>query len=70
MWKNTDFNQYKINDSIYKDQNLMISNFDAAKKLFQNNSYRNRLDLFFIDHEFIPLLIQENYLNAFQDRNS
>jgi len=48
----------------------MISNFEAAKMLFQDNTYRNRLDLFFIDHEFIPLLIYENYLNAFQDRNS
>lgn len=48
----------------------MISNFEAAKRLFQNNNFRNRLDLFFIDHEFIPHLIQENYLSAFQDRNS
>jgi replication factor C subunit 1 len=32
--------------------------------------FRDKLDLFFIDHEWVPLLIQDNYLNSIQDRNS
>ena len=33
-------------------------------------SFRDKMDLFFIDYEFVPLLVQENYLNAFEDRKS
>ena len=65
--------------SISKDESVMINNFDAAKKLLNNGekplqdlypSFRKKLDLFFIDHEFVPLLVQESYLNSFEDRNS
>ena len=31
--------------------------------------FRDKLDLFFIDHEFVPLLVQDNYLNMFQDHD-
>lgn len=50
----------------------MINNFDAANRLLnlQANNFKECLDLFFIDHEFVPLLIQENYLNTFGDRNN
>ena len=49
-----------------KDENVMINNFGAAHKLLNhgtenlNNKYphfRQKLDLFFVDYEFIPLLI-------------
>ena len=59
--------------SIAKDEKVMLNNFDAASKLLNlgdsKNStkyalYRSKIDLFFIDHEFVPLLVQENYLNA------
>ena len=41
----------------------MISNFDAATKLLNNANnrdltYRDRMNLFFIDYNFMPLLIQ------------
>jgi replication factor C subunit 1 len=54
---------------ISKDQKLMINNFQAANKLmdyeeFKEMSYRDRLDMFFIDYDFVPLLVQENYLGA------
>ena len=54
----------------------MINNFDAAAKLldcgnptFEDKypTFRSKLDLFFIDHEFVPLLVQESYLNGFGD---
>jgi hypothetical protein len=32
--------------------------------------FRQKLDLFFIDHEFVPLLIQEGYLGSFKERKS
>jgi hypothetical protein len=57
----------------------MINNFDAAHKLLNCGEisldtkypfFRQKLDLFFIDHEFVPLLIQEGYLGSFKDRKS
>lgn len=55
----------------------MINNFDAAHKLLNCGekslderfpSFREKLDLFFIDYEWVPLLVQECYLNAFGNR--
>ena len=59
--------------SIAKDEKVMLNNFDAASRLLNlgdskiSNDYkqfRQKLDLFFIDHDFVPMLVQENYLNA------
>lgn len=52
-----------------KDQKLMINNFQAANKLmnfeeYKEMSYREKVDMFFIDYDFVPLLVQENYLGA------
>lgn len=33
-------------------------------------TFRQKLDLFFIDYEMIPLLVQENYLNSMGDRQT
>ena len=66
-------------DRIKKDFNTMITNFDAAYRLLNCGEnpldekfprFRDKLDLFFIDYEFIPLLVQDGYLNAMKDRNS
>lgn len=57
----------------------MINNFDAATKLLDCGnpsfdqkyfSFRQKLDLFFIDHEFVPLLVQESYLNTIEEGSS
>ena len=58
----------------------MMNNFDAAHKLLNIGqpmvremypTYRSKLDLFFIDHDFVPLLVQESYLTSFgTDRDS
>jgi len=57
----------------------MISNFDAAHRLLDHGKrnlnlsypeFRQKLDLFFIDYELVPLLVQENYLNSMGDRCS
>ena len=57
----------------------MMNNFEAANRLLNNGeqpldkkypTFRQKLDLFFIDYDFIPLLVQESYLNSFGDRSS
>ena len=49
----------------------MITNFDAAHRLLNHGSknlnisypkFTQKIDLFFIDYDFIPLLMHENYL--------
>jgi hypothetical protein len=63
----------KLLGSISKDEKVMINNFDAAARLLNlgdskvaqdYKQFRQKLDLFFIDHDFVPMLVQENYLNA------
>lgn len=52
--------------TVAKDGKVMINNFEAASQLLnhgaiplsiKNPTFRDKLDLFFVDHEFIPLLI-------------
>lgn len=69
MWKKKFGKNSKL---ISKDAKVMISNFDAASKLLNNkkyskNSIKDKLDLYFVDIEFVPLLVQENYLNTYGD---
>jgi len=56
-----------------KDEVVMLTNFDAAKELLNSKSkslpFHNLLDLYFIDYDLIPLLIQENYLSTFPSQN-
>lgn len=65
MWKNTQMST-KFLKSVSKDESVMINNFDAAHRLLDHGkndlnkrypTFRQKLDLFFIDHELIPLLI-------------
>jgi replication factor C subunit 1 len=81
MWKNQNI---KMGDtqfikSIAKDEKVMINNYDAAKKLLNHGeksldlhykTFRDKLDLFFIDYDLIPLLVQESYLSSMQDSKS
>lgn len=57
----------------------MINNFEAAHRLLNagggnlNSRYpkfRDKLDLFFVDHEWIPLLVMDSYLGSMEKRNS
>merc|ERR1740129_764412 len=63
----TDMKQ-KLHD-MTKDSGIMLSTFDACKKLLNSSegsrlSFRDRLDLFFVDHSIMNLLVHENYLNS------
>lgn len=62
----------KINE-MEKDQVVMVTPFDACKKLLNASegsrmSFRDRLDMFFTDHSLVGLLIQENYLDSVKGR--
>jgi len=57
----------------------MINNFEAAYRMLNTGSvpldkkypkFSQKLDLFFIDHDWIPLLVQESYLNSMEKRDS
>ncbi|CAE8736092.1 unnamed protein product, partial [Polarella glacialis] len=54
---------------VSKDQGIMLSPFDACKKLLNSSegsrlSFRDRLDMFFVDYSLMGLLVQENYLKS------
>ena len=49
-----------------KDEKVMINNFEAAYRLLNHGAvsleksyptFRQKLDLFFIDHDWVPLLV-------------
>jgi replication factor C subunit 1 len=53
-----------------KDAHIMINSFEAASKLLRKSDQKSltqkeKMDLFFIDYDLVPLLIHENYLQAF-----
>jgi len=52
-----------------KDQNLMLTPFDACRKLLTTSegarmSFRQRLELYFVDYSLMGLLVQQNYLKS------
>lgn len=52
-----------------KDTQVMMSPFDACTKLFARSTVApldKRLDMFFIDPDFMPLMVQENYLKSLE----
>ena len=57
----------------------MINNFEAAYRLLNTGAvplddkypkFQQKLDLFFIDNDWVPLLVQEAYLNSMGPRDS
>jgi len=53
-----------------KDVNVMMNFFEASSRLLsgrdlQSMSFREKMDLYFVDYDLIPLTIFENALNAF-----
>jgi len=55
----------------------MINNFEAAYRLLNHGAvsldtkyprFQQKIDLFFIDHDWVPLLVQESYLNGMGQR--
>ena len=60
-------------DEMSKDQELMLTPFDACRKLLTTSdgarlSFKDRMDMFFIDHSLAPLLVQENYLKSVEKK--
>ena len=57
-----------------KDPVTMLTAWNAGSKLLSSFelrklTHKERIDLFFIDYDFIPLYIHENYLSGFSDLN-
>ncbi len=47
----------------------MLTHFDATRKLLNrvslnNMTLRDKLDCFFIDSDFVPIMVYENYLSS------
>ena len=63
------FNQLQLSSHIAsKDRSGMLSAFEACRQILappKPLSVNERLDLFFVDYELIPLLVQQNYLKCF-----
>jgi len=56
-----------------KDQEVMMGPFDAVKKLLNTSeaarcSFRDRLEMFFVDYSLVGLLVHENYLRAVEKK--
>jgi len=54
---------------------VFLNNFNAATKLLKgseirNLSFKEKMDLFFIDYDLVPLLVYENYLDAIQNEEN
>ena len=64
----------QVADSILqtrKDQMLMVDYLKATSDLLTHSqykklSYRDKVDLFFVDYNLIPLLVQDSYLTAME----
>lgn len=52
-----------------KDNAVMLTHYDATKSLlnrYQLNSMtlREKLDCYFIDSDFVPIMVHENYISS------
>lgn len=71
MTKGLDANELKSNFSLHnKDSLIMISAFDSCKKMltkseFKRMSFREKMDLFFVDFDLLPSLIHVSLLYNF-----
>lgn len=67
MWNTSSATGSKsLLNTISKDGKVMINNWDAAYKLLNDGAeplsknypkFRDKLDLFFVDYEWVPLLV-------------
>jgi len=78
MWAKTS-SSMKFSDikgrmsKIEKDKVLRLSNFDAAKLILTPRAQvplQDRYEAYFVDYQLIPLLVQQNYLDAVKSSNS
>jgi len=58
-----------MKSAVTKDAASMVGPFDACRKLLSASegsrlSFRDRMDLYFVDHSLMGLLVHENYLNS------
>lgn len=68
-YQNVGVKYMDMKSAITKDPTSMVGPFDACRKLLSSSegarlSFRDRMDLFFVDHSLVGLLVHENYLNS------
>jgi len=54
-----------------KDKSTMLNAFEACRLIIApkpDMTLNDRLDMFFVDYDLIPLMIQQNYVKCFQPR--
>lgn len=61
-------------DKFNKDSSVMINHFDGVNKLltkaaFSKMNFREKLNMFFLDYDLVPMLVQENYLSCFKEKS-
>ena len=66
---------YFSNNKNLKDTSVLLNNFQSAGKILnplemKSLSHIEKMNLYFIDPDFIPLLVQENYLKCFKAEES
>ncbi len=71
-----EFNNIKKNcEEVKKDKSVTVGSFDITKILLNKNeslklNFGQKLDLFFVDFDLIPGMIQENYINTAKINNN
>ena len=73
MWKNQKFDVKTAG----KDESVMINNFEAGTRLLNFDvqqrlypKFPQKVNLYFIDYDMVPLLVQDQYLNAMYDQKT
>ena len=73
MWKNQKFDV----KSAGKDESVMINNFEAGTRLLNFDvqqrlypKFPQKVNLYFIDYDMVPLLVQDQYLNAMYEQKT
>lgn len=64
MWNQPGDSKLTNNIAAQKDDKVMINNFEAAHRILNYDilsakykTFRDKIDLFFVDYEWVPLLV-------------
>ena len=73
--KNAFKNIKKNCEEVKKDKSITVGSFDVTKLLLNKNessklNFVQKLDLFFVDFDLIPNMMQENYINTAKINNN
>ena len=75
MWtinkKSISFDEAKVQSAAAEKDSIKVGPFDVTREMFQapkghypGSMVNEKIDLYFEDYNFVPLFVQENYLNV------